>query len=174
MRAAIYARVSKEEDASDSVEVQVRACREFAKQRKLSVVEEYEDDGISGWSTGNRPGFQALMQAARSGQIDLILFRDIERLARGPDLPVVCRQLEFHQCALLGLDKSDSTDASFRMRIGLSAIMSAEMIEKVRVLTRGALQDRAKEGHATGGAAYGNRSVPLDPSSPEGAQAPGH
>jgi site-specific DNA recombinase len=168
MKAAIYGRVSKDEDNSDSVAVQLRACRELAKQRGLTVVAEHEDDGISGWSTGNRPGFQALMQAARAGQIDVILFRDIERLARGPDLPVVCRQLEFHRCALLGLDKSDSSDASFRMRIGLSAIMSSEMIEKVRVLTRGALQDRAREGHSTGGAAYGYRSAPIDPANPDG------
>ena len=126
MRAAIYARVSKDEDNSDSVAVQLRACRDLAKQRRLTVVAEHEDDGISGWSTGNRPGFLALMSAVRAGEVDVILFRDIERLARGPDLPVVCRQLEFHRCALLGLDKSDSSDASFRMRIGLSAIMSSE------------------------------------------------
>jgi DNA invertase Pin-like site-specific DNA recombinase len=168
MKAALYARVSKDEETSDSVAVQLRACREFAQQRRLTIVAEYEDDGISGWSTGNRPGFQALMHAARRGDFDIIVFRDVERLARGPDLPVVCRQLEFYRCALLGLDKSDSADASFRMRIGLSAIMSAEMIEKGRVLTRGALQDRAKAGHSTGGAAYGYRSAPVDGANPDG------
>jgi len=168
MRAAIYARVSNDEDGkSDSVPVQLTECRAFAVQQGLHVVAEFSDDGISGYSRGNRPGFLSLMRAVAAREFDVIVFRDVDRIARGPDLPVICREIEFAQVLLVGMDKTDSRDASFRMRVGLSAIMSAEMIEKVRVLTRLALRARAKDRHHTGGRAFGYRSVPVDPAKPD-------
>jgi site-specific DNA recombinase len=64
MRAAIYARVSKDDEGkSDSVPVQLSECRAFAAQQGLTVVAEFSDDGISGYARGNRPGFLSLMQA---------------------------------------------------------------------------------------------------------------
>jgi len=80
---------------------------------------------------------------------------------------VICREVEFAQVLLVGMDKTDSRDASFRMRVGLSATMSSEMIEKVRALTRLALRARAKDGHHTGGRAFGYRSVPVSPAKPD-------
>jgi len=168
MRAAIYARVSKDDEGkSDSVPVQLAECRAFAARQGLTVVADFSDDGISGYARGNRPGFLSLMQAVAAREFDVILFRDVDRLARGPDLPVICREVEFAQVILLGMDKTDSRDASFRMRVGLSAIMSSEMIDKVRVLTRLALRARAKDGHHTGGRAFGYRSMPVDPAKPD-------
>lgn len=105
----------------------------------------------------------------KTRKFDVVLFRDIERLARGSDLSGICKKLEFYQCALLGVvDMSDSADPSFRMRVGLSAILSAEMIEKIRALTLLALQTRVKEGHSAGGVCYGYRSQPVNASNPEG------
>ena len=168
MKAAIYARVSNDDEGkSDSVPVQLAECRAFAAQQELTVVAEFSDDGISGYARGNRPGFLSLMRGIAAREFDVIVFRDVDRIARGPDLPVICREIEFAQILLLGMDKTDSRDASFRMRIGLSAIMSSEMIEKVRVLTRIALRARAKDGHHTGGRAFGYRSVAVDPAKPD-------
>jgi len=63
MRAAVYARVSNDDDGkSDSVPVQVAECRAFAAQQGLTVVAEFSDDGISGYARGNRPGFLSLTQ----------------------------------------------------------------------------------------------------------------
>lgn len=168
MKAAVYARVSNDEEGkSDSVPVQLTECRAFAVQQGLTVVAEFSDDGISGYARGNRPGFLSLMQGVAAHEFDVIVFRDVDRIARGPDLPVICREIEFAQVLLLGMDKTDSRDASFRMRVGLSAIMSAEMIEKVRVLTRIALRARAKDGHHTGGRAFGYRSVAVNSTKPD-------
>src|ERR1039458_3297927 len=148
MTAAIYARVSNDEEGkSDSVPVQLTECRAFATQQGLTVVAEFSDDGISGYARGNRPGFLSLMRAIAAREFDAVVFRDVDRIARGPDLPVICREVEFAQVLLLGMDKTDSRDASFRMRVGLSAIMSSEMIEKVRVLTRLAPRAPGEGGH---------------------------
>lgn len=47
MRAAIYARVSKDDEGkSDSVPVQLSECRAFAAQQGLTVIAEFSDDGI--------------------------------------------------------------------------------------------------------------------------------
>ena len=103
MRAAIYARVSKDDEGkSDSVPVQLAECRAFAARQGLTVVADFSDDGISGYARGNRPGFLSLMQAVAAREFDVILFRDVDRLARGPDLPVICREVEFAQVILLG------------------------------------------------------------------------
>jgi hypothetical protein len=74
--------------------------------------------GSKGYARGNRPGFLSLMRAIAAREFDVIVVRDVDRMAPGPDLPVICREIEFAQVLLLGMDKTDSRDASFRMGCG--------------------------------------------------------
>jgi DNA invertase Pin-like site-specific DNA recombinase len=45
-----------------------RLQNSFAATRGWTVVAEFEDDGISGAAFERRPGFQAMLAAARRGQ----------------------------------------------------------------------------------------------------------
>jgi site-specific DNA recombinase len=167
MNAAIYARLSVDEDGKDSVAVQVVLCRAEAERRGLTVdtVHVFSDE-VSGAAVGNRPGFKALMQAAERRQFATLIVRDLERVARSVDLGPICRDLDFWGVRLIGLDGSDSTDSSFRLKSGLSSVMSVEFIEKIRTMTRLSHRARAQDGHSTGGRAFGYTTVPVDPSNP--------
>lgn len=65
MRAAVYARFSSENQREQSIEDQVRVCREFAKRDGITILEErvYYDEAQSG-SIRARPGLEALKRAA--------------------------------------------------------------------------------------------------------------
>lgn len=88
IRAAIYARLSTaptgkgEGEQSDSVENQLADLRKLASNNGYTVVGEYVDDGISGYSGKVRPGFQKLMLAVADRQVDVILARHADRLER--------------------------------------------------------------------------------------------
>ena len=81
MRAAIYARFSTEKQRPVSIEDQFRECERTAHAAGLEIVARFEDKGISG-GTARRPGYQALLAAARRREFEVIVSEDISRLWR--------------------------------------------------------------------------------------------
>lgn len=92
-RVGIYCRVSKDDlhnsskknyipaDESVSVENQYEMLSKFCMMNGWVEVKAYRDDGYVG-SNFNRPGFQEMLEDARSGKINLILAKDLSRLGR--------------------------------------------------------------------------------------------
>ena len=77
MRAAIYARLSREDEdkidgnkESRSVENQITLLTEIALQNKFDVVKVYYDDGYTG-SNLDRPGFMQMMSDAENKMLRL-------------------------------------------------------------------------------------------------------
>ncbi|RDV82974.1 recombinase family protein [Ammonifex thiophilus] len=83
MRAAIYVRVSTEEQALHgySLAEQREACRKKAEELGAEAVVEFADEGHSG-AVLERPGLTALREAVARGEVDLIVVRDPDRLSR--------------------------------------------------------------------------------------------
>jgi site-specific DNA recombinase len=81
MKAALYSRFSTDRQRDASIEDQVRECERAAKSAGLEVVARYHDKGISG-GTATRPGYQAMLTAARRHEFDVIVTEDISRLWR--------------------------------------------------------------------------------------------
>lgn len=79
-RAAIYARVSTTSHGQDSG-LQVEELRQVAAQRGWEVIGEFVDEGISG-SMESRPALDAMLDAARRGQLDLVIVWKLDRLGR--------------------------------------------------------------------------------------------
>lgn len=79
-RVAIYARVSTIGHGQD-VGLQVDELRQVARQRNWDIVQEYVDEGISG-ATKARPALDALLHAARTGKLDLVVVWKLDRLGR--------------------------------------------------------------------------------------------
>ncbi len=77
-RAALYSRVST---LDQNPQTQVHDLRSLAAQRKLEIVKEYVDHGISG-TRARRPGLDELMRDARHGHFDVELVWACDRLAR--------------------------------------------------------------------------------------------
>lgn len=82
MNIGIYARKSVYSDKSDSIESQIKICKEYAQNNfKVTTIVEYEDEGFTGANT-DRPGFSHLMQDILSKKIDLLICYKIDRISR--------------------------------------------------------------------------------------------
>ena len=89
-QAAMYVRLSKEDadvanslkPESGSIQNQKRIIRDFVQDKPdIEIVKEYEDDGYSG-SDFNRPGFQAMIEDIKSGDINCVIVKDLSRFGR--------------------------------------------------------------------------------------------
>ena len=81
MRAAIYARVSTEDQAKDgfSIAAQMKRLNAYCKARGWQVASEYIDDGHSGRST-HRPAYQRMM--AEKDNWDVLVVLKMDRIHR--------------------------------------------------------------------------------------------
>lgn len=80
-RGAIYARYSTNEQ--HSIEDQIRVCQEWAQDNDVEILNEHIfcDKGKSGRSK-NRPGYQAMIQALASDNIQTLVVFNTSRLGR--------------------------------------------------------------------------------------------
>ena len=81
MKAALYARYSTDKQRDASIDDQFRECERAARTAGFEVVARFEDKGMSG-GTADRPGYQALLSAARRKEFSVIVAEDISRLWR--------------------------------------------------------------------------------------------
>ncbi|MCL5959522.1 MAG: recombinase family protein, partial [Chloroflexi bacterium] len=81
MKAAIYARVSTEEQLSGySIDAQLRACREHAGANAAEYVEEGKSARTE--DIRRRPVFRQLLADAEAGKIDCIIVHKLDRFSR--------------------------------------------------------------------------------------------
>lgn len=82
-RIAIYTRISRDRvGAGLGVERQLEDCRDLAKHLNGSVVATFTDNDMSAYSGKPRPGYLALLQSMKSGQVDCVIAWHADRLHR--------------------------------------------------------------------------------------------
>lgn len=85
MNYAIYVRVSTDRDEQvSSVENQIDICRNWLERNGYEWNEDsvFKDEGISGTVFLDRPAIQLLLDKTKKGEIEMIVFKSISRLAR--------------------------------------------------------------------------------------------
>ena len=83
MKIAAYCRVSTEkEEQLDSLAHQKEFFLEYARKNGHELFRLYADEGISGTSLKKRTEFQRLMNDAQKGLFELVVVKDISRVAR--------------------------------------------------------------------------------------------
>ena len=155
MRAALYARFSTDRQSEASVEDQFRVCERLADREGFEVVQRFEDRGISG-GTARRPGYQALLRAARRHEFGVILAEDLKRLWREQaEQWRAIKELIDLGIAIITASGIDSRQQNFE--IIASVIGAAGELERKEAAyrTRRGLEGRAVAGQSTGGKAYG-------------------
>lgn len=83
-KAGIYLRLSKDDDRpgeSVSIETQRAILTDYCLANSYIIHKEYVDDGYSGLNF-NRPGFQRLLEDVESGEINMVITKDLSRLGR--------------------------------------------------------------------------------------------
>ncbi len=79
--AVIYARFSSHGQNEQSIEAQVRICKEFAESKDLKVINIYTDKARTG-TNDNRPAFQRMIADAKNGSFQYIIVYMMDRFAR--------------------------------------------------------------------------------------------
>lgn len=84
MRVAIYTRVSTEEQAIHGISLQAQetALKEYADKHHMTVTDVYTDEGYSA-TTLDRPSLTRLLEDARKGKFEKLIFTKLDRLTRG-------------------------------------------------------------------------------------------
>ena len=81
MKAVIYARYSCDNQREESIEGQLRECKEFAKRKDFMLVDTYIDRAMSA-KTDNRPEFQKMIKDSAKCEFDVVIVWKLDRFAR--------------------------------------------------------------------------------------------
>ena len=83
MKLGVYCRVSTDKlDQLNSLETQKTFFEEFAEKNNHTLVKIYADEGISGTQLKKRTEFLAMMHDAELGKFDMVVTKDVSRMAR--------------------------------------------------------------------------------------------
>ncbi len=81
MKAVIYARYSSDSQREESIEGQLRECKEYAKKNDITILGTYIDRAFSA-RTDNRPEFQRMIKDSAKHLFDMVLVWKLDRFAR--------------------------------------------------------------------------------------------
>ncbi|MFT5488007.1 MAG: site-specific DNA recombinase, partial [Alphaproteobacteria bacterium] len=150
-RAAIYARYSSDNQREASIEDQLRICRDRIDREGWSLADVYSDAAISG-ATTLRPGYQKLLEDARSGTFEVIVAEALDRLSRDQeDIAGLYKQLTFAGVKLLTIAEGEVNE----LHIGLKGTMNALYLKDLAQKTRRGQRGRVEAGRIPGGNSYG-------------------
>ena len=138
-KAAIYCRVSTSDQKTD---MQLMDLRKYAKDRGMSIHQEYVDNGISG-SIKKRPALDKLMADAKKKRFDLVVVWRFDRFARSSRHLVEA----LHTFRHLGIDFisfNENIDTSSPLGEAIFTIISA-----MSQLERDIIRERVKAGLKT-------------------------
>ncbi|WP_400245559.1 recombinase family protein [Niallia sp. JL1B1071] len=121
LRCAIYARVSTEMDSQrTSIDNQIDLFRNYAAQNDWEIVEIYTDKQSG--TKGNRPGLKTLIEDGKAGKFDVILAKELSRLARNGRLSYELRDIcLINNIHIVCLDNSINTITGDVQNFGLFA-----------------------------------------------------
>jgi len=154
--AAIYLRVSTDEQAREGVSlaVQEQACRAAALAAGFSNVVTFRDDGYSGTSL-KRPALQELL--TRLHEWEAVFVWRLDRLSRSvADWSALLRRFQeasvgFHSVT----ERVDATSPMGRAMLGVMAVFAELFVDVLKENVKAALQHVAESGRRPTGIAYG-------------------
>lgn len=79
--AVIYARYSRDRQNEQSIDGQIRVCKEFAERNGIKIVAVYYDKAMSG-TNDNRDDFQRMLKDSDKKEWDLVLVYKLDRFSR--------------------------------------------------------------------------------------------
>lgn len=145
MKAVIYARYSSDNQREESIEGQLRECKEYAAYNDIQIVETYIDRALSA-RTDRRPDFQRMIKDSGAKNFDLVIVWKLDRFARDKyDSAHYKRILKNNGVKVISATEAISAGAEGilleSMLEGMAQYYSAELSEKVkRGMTENALK----------------------------------
>ncbi|MCL1794509.1 MAG: recombinase family protein [Oscillospiraceae bacterium] len=145
MKGIIYARYSSDSQTENSIEGQLRECKEFAEKNGIIILTSYIDRALSA-KTANRPEFQKMIKDSAKNLFDVIVVWKLDRFARNrydsAHYKAILRKNGVKVISATESISEDSTGILLESLLeGYAEFYSAELSEKVtRGLTENALK----------------------------------
>ena len=150
LRVAAYCRVSTDkDDQTNSLISQRRYFADYINQHEDWVLNDvYYDEGISGTQTKKRAGFNAMIEEAMQGSIDLILTKEVCRFARNTvDTLSYTRKLKDNGIGVVfTIDNIDTRDADGELRLTIMASIAQEESRKTSERVKWGQKRRMEQG----------------------------
>jgi len=153
MKAAVYLRVSTEEQAQRShvsVRAQREACRAYCEREGFTILEEIEDTQ-SGLDS-EREGYQRILSLARERLIDSVVVYHLDRFGR--DAAEFLSAVKRLRQVGVGI-ASATADTSDPFVVGLYALLGEQESRRTSQRVQSALRTLAKQGKWIGKAPFG-------------------
>ncbi|NLV85695.1 MAG: recombinase family protein, partial [Clostridiales bacterium] len=141
-RAVIYARYSSDKQTESSIDAQVRACKKYADEHGLTVVEIYKDEAISGKgsSVNKRAGYQKMLRDVKKNKFDIVLIHKYDRMARSVvEHFTFAAKLEEENVELIAVAQSVGDGKEAKLMKTLYFVLSEHYLDN--------LSEEVKKGH---------------------------
>jgi site-specific DNA recombinase len=163
MRAAVYARFSSENQREQSIQDQLRVCKQFASREGIEVLEDhiYFDEAQSG-SLRARPGLEALKKAAEDKQFDVVLVDDSSRLSRdNQHFNTLLCLFQYWGISLISVsDGLDMREEHAKVAYQFRGIINELYLTDLRKKTHRGQMGQVLRGFSVGAHGYGYTTVP--------------
>ena len=151
MNGVIYARYSSDNQREESIEGQLRECKEYAARNGITIIGTYIDGAFSA-KTDNRPQFQQMIHDSNLRLFDTVLVWKLDRFSRNRyDSAYYKRILKNNKVRIISVTEPiSSTPEGIMLESlleGMAEYYSAELAEKV---SRG-LKENALKAKFNGG-----------------------
>ena len=150
-KAVIYARYSSDSQTEQSIEGQLRVCKEFAERNGFIIVKEYIDRAMTG-TNDKRPALQQMLYDSKDKGFNFVIVYKLDRFSRSRYDSSVNRAILLKNGVKLISATENISDAPEgilldSVLVGLAEYYSVELSQKVK---RGLKESRIK-GQFTGG-----------------------
>lgn len=162
LRAALYPRVSTEEQSKHgySIQAQIDALREYCEKNNIKVIDIYNDEGQSGGKPAfRRPAMTRLLHDVEAGKIDIILFTKLDRWFRNvKEYYKVQDVLDKHGVTWQAIQEDyEIVTSSGRFKVNIMLSVAQNEREKGAERVRDVLANKRKNREAC----FGGQAVPM-------------
>lgn len=150
LRVAAYCRVSTDKDDQKNSLISQRKyfVDYITRHEDWTLMDVYYDEGISGTQTKKRAGFNAMIEDALRGEIDLILTKEVCRFARNTvDTLSYTRRLKDNGIGVIfTIDNIDTRDSDGELRLTIMASIAQEESRKISERVKWGQKRRMEQG----------------------------
>ncbi|MBW2002990.1 MAG: recombinase family protein [Deltaproteobacteria bacterium] len=160
MKAAIYIRVSTEEQSREgfSIPAQLKALRQYCKQNRIAIYDEYIDEGISG-AKEDRPEFQRMLSDAKRSSFNAILVHKFDRFARKVELSQrIKNQLRKANINVISITEPIEDSPIGFFQEGMLELLGEYYIRNLSAEVKKGQKEKASQGYALNRVAYGYKN----------------
>ena len=147
----IYARYSSEKQTEQSIEGQLRVCREFAQKKGFNIVHEYIDRALTG-TNDNRPSFQQMIADSSKQTFENVLVYKLDRFSRNKyDNAVYKHKLQLNGVKVISATEPISNTPEGALMEGLLEMFAEMYIKDLSEKVKRGMKESVLKGNFIGG-----------------------